>query len=133
MNFDPGKMIKRHLSDKVLILKYKKGSRIQEERTYSSADDAPETVRVIGTWLSMYARDKRTNKFDLSHNIIGNGFMCFLPWEDAGAAFDVLEKARQEGDTPESAKISFEWAGPVRVADVREGPDGTIFVDMEAS
>jgi len=129
----PRDLIKMYLTGKTLVLKYKHGGRIDEERIYNSTDDDPETIKVIGIFLAMYAHDEKTNKPDLSHNIIGNGVMGLLPWDDPGESLHRMQQAQKEGGTKESETMSYDWSGPIRVSDVREGADGTVFVDMEAS
>jgi len=124
--------IESSLAGRELVLKYKQGGVIDHERNYRSGDHDPESARVIGMFLAMYARDKSTDAFELSRKIIGNGCMGVLPWNDPRHAIRSVIRADEIENQTEAARLRFEWAAPVRVSDVRES-DGIVYVDLEAS
>ena len=125
--------IQTRLGGRELVLKYKQGGVIDRERIYRSGDDDPETLRAIVLFFGLYARDKETQEFNLSTKIIGNGAMGVHPWVDPIQFQNALSAADASGNEAEANRIRHDWSAPIRIADVREGAGGIIYVDLEAS
>lgn len=95
-------VIRKKLRTRVVVV-FRKGGRIKDERSYDSAADSLEEVRAVLMAIALPIHDT-----PIGPNLIGQGFTGLLPWETLDSS-----RAMTEED-----KLRFRT--PVRIADVLE-------------
>lgn len=110
--------IRQRLGRRVVVV-FRKGGRIKEERTFDSDSDSVDEVRAI-----QYTILLTTGDTPIGPKLIGRGFKGVLPWE--------LERVR-EGQSLTAAE-RFSFSCPVRIADVMENAQtGIATIYLESS
>ncbi len=101
-----------------IVLVFRKGGRIKEEKRYDSESDCCEDVREVGLTMHVLRKSNET----IGTNLIGRGSWGLLPWDD---------HTRINALTPEE---QFDAHGNVRVADVFENTQsGVTTIYLEAT
>jgi len=111
------------LDGRQLIVTYRKGGRIEEERVYDSSHNDYQTQRTISSILFLLASTKVNGRLrlDLSPKIIGRGMLGLAPWDNFEEMID-----RHSGKSPLPApphilkKEKLDFTTPMRVADIVE-------------